>query len=82
MFIPNAKSAMGGRAEMPILWYNSGITDQDRVKLLELYHELGGDVRWFLSWMKRLDGELAVKDRVESSEEIGRLMRQTRRYFK
>jgi hypothetical protein len=70
---------------MALLFFNQGISDEERVKLLKLYSELGGDI-------KTLERELMEKDKpqtmvhytikepnpnapMETTQEIGQLIR-------
>lgn len=64
---------------MALFWFNSGLSDKDRARLIELYYELGGEA---FVWPR---DDYAVKTgmafrkvplHIESTEEIDRLMRQ------
>lgn len=58
---------------MALLWFNKGISDEVRAKLIELYYELGGDIfGWPVDDYKPVTGEFKLED----TEEIDRLMRQ------
>ena len=64
---------------MALFWFNSGISDEDRARLIELYYELGGEA---FVWprddyaVKRGEAPLVkVPLHIESTEEIDRIIR-------
>lgn len=62
---------------MAVLWYR--IIEQGRRGLAKRYQKLAG----YAFTPPREDGrDISVKGKIEDTEEIGRLMRQTRRSFK
>lgn len=62
---------------MALLWFNSGLSDEDRARLIELYYKLGGEkFVWPVDDYKANIGEFGF----ESLEEIDRLMRQPTKF--
>lgn len=69
---------------MALFWLNSGISDRDRAKLIELYYELGGEVFvWPRDDYAAKEGEtplVKVPLHIEDLEEIDNIMRQPTRF--
>ena len=66
---------------MAIFWFNLGLSDEDRARLIELYYELGGKAfAWPLEdkrpWKSGMAPPIKVPLHIESTEEIDRIMRQ------
>ena len=57
---------------MALLWFNTGINDEIRTKLVELYYKLGGET---FDWPKDQERPWRVEGNIEPVEEIDRLMR-------